>query len=89
MPYSKWHPLFLYMKRVKLSRVYFNFYFNFDSNPYDYWFFLKNHITKLPTILRKKIFYLHGLESTNESSKVDYMRSLGHHVHAEYMDYKN
>ena len=41
------------------------------------------------TNLRKKIFYLHGLESTNESSKVDYMRSLGHHVHAEYMDYKN
>tara|TARA_B100001287_G_scaffold257780_1_gene243654 strand:- start:3430 stop:3900 length:471 start_codon:yes stop_codon:yes gene_type:complete len=35
-----------------------------------------------------KIFYLHGLESTNNSSKVDLMRSLGHDVHAEYMDYR-
>ena len=35
-----------------------------------------------------KIFYLHGLESTNQSSKVDFMRSLGHDVHAEYMDYR-
>ena len=35
-----------------------------------------------------KIFYLHGLESTNNSSKVDFMRSLGHDVHAEYMDYR-
>ena len=77
------------MKAVKLFRDYYNFYYNFDSNSYDYWFSLKNDITKLLTILRKKIFYLHGLESTNESSKVDYMRSLGHHVHAEYMDYKN
>ena len=36
-----------------------------------------------------KIFFLHGLESTNQSSKVEYMRSLGHDVHAEYMDYRN
>ena len=36
-----------------------------------------------------KIFYIHGLESNNNSSKVDLMRSLGHNVHAEYMDYKN
>ncbi len=36
-----------------------------------------------------KIFYLHGLESTNNSSKVDLMRSLGYDVHAEYMDYRN
>ena len=36
-----------------------------------------------------KIFFLHGLESSNQSSKVDIMRSLGHNVHAEYMDYKN
>ena len=35
-----------------------------------------------------KILFLHGLESTNQSSKVDFMRSLGHDVHAEYMDYR-
>ena len=35
-----------------------------------------------------KILFLHGLESTNQSSKVDFMRALGHDVHAEYMDYK-
>ena len=35
-----------------------------------------------------KIFYLHGLESTHNSSKVDLMSSLGHHVDAEYMDYR-
>ena len=35
-----------------------------------------------------KIYFLHGLESTNNSSKVDLMRALGHDVHAEYMDYK-
>ena len=36
-----------------------------------------------------KIFYIHGLESTQNSSKVDLMRSLGYDVHAEYMDYRN
>ena len=36
-----------------------------------------------------KIFFLHGLESTHQSSKVDLMRALGHDVHAQYMDYKN
>lgn len=36
----------------------------------------------------KRIFYLHGFESTNQSSKVDFMRALGHDVHAEYMDYR-
>ena len=36
-----------------------------------------------------KIFFLHGLESTHKSSKVDLMRASGHNVHAEYMDYKN
>jgi predicted esterase YcpF (UPF0227 family) len=36
-----------------------------------------------------KIFFLHGLESTHQSSKVDHMRALGHNVHAEYMDYRN
>jgi predicted esterase YcpF (UPF0227 family) len=35
-----------------------------------------------------KIFFLHGLESNHESSKVDLMRALGHDVHAQYMDYK-
>lgn len=35
-----------------------------------------------------KIFFLHGLESNHQSSKVDLMRALGHDVHAEYMDYK-
>ena len=35
-----------------------------------------------------RIFFLHGLESSHESSKVDLMRALGHDVHAEYMDYK-
>ena len=35
-----------------------------------------------------KILFLHGLESTNQSSKVDFMRALGHDVHAEYMDYR-
>ena len=36
-----------------------------------------------------KIFFLHGLESTHQSSKVDFMRDSGHNVHAKYMDYKN
>ena len=36
-----------------------------------------------------KIFFLHGLESSHQSSKVDLMRASGHNVHAEYMDYKN
>jgi hypothetical protein len=36
-----------------------------------------------------KIFFLHGLESNHQSSKVDLMRTLGYEVHAEYMDYKN
>ena len=35
-----------------------------------------------------KIFFLHGLESNNQSTKVNLMRALGHYVHAEYMDYK-
>ena len=35
-----------------------------------------------------KILFLHGLESSNDSSKVHFMRALGHDVHAEYMDYK-
>ena len=35
-----------------------------------------------------KIFFLRGLESNHESSKVDLMRALGHDVHAQYMDYQ-
>ena len=35
-----------------------------------------------------KIFFLHGLESNNQSTKVDFMRALGHDVNAEYMDYR-
>lgn len=35
-----------------------------------------------------KIFFLHGLESNNQSTKVDFMRALGHNVNAEYMDYR-
>ena len=35
-----------------------------------------------------KIIFLHGLESTNKSSKVRVMRSLGHDVVAPEMDYK-
>lgn len=36
-----------------------------------------------------KIFFLHGLESNHQSSKVDLMKTLGHDVHATYLDYKN
>lgn len=36
-----------------------------------------------------RIFFLHGLESNNQSSKVDCMRELGHEVIAPEMNYKS
>ena len=56
-------------------------------NSYIYWIINFFNSSIIKRIGMKRIFFIHGLESSNKSSKVDLMRSKGFDVLAPSMDY--